>query len=48
MPGASATGKLTNSPIAIVKMPPAKAVARNTEFQLRPDADRMPGLTAKI
>ncbi|MNN68903.1 hypothetical protein D3C81_1846460 [compost metagenome] len=51
IPGARATGKLMNSPMAMVKIPAAKAVARNTEYQpmsMRPKAVRVPGFTDKI
>ncbi|MNL77138.1 hypothetical protein D3C87_2032520 [compost metagenome] len=51
IPGARATGKLMNSPMAIVKIPAASAVARNTEYQpisMRPKAVSVPGFTDRI
>ncbi|MNI67373.1 hypothetical protein D3C73_1230010 [compost metagenome] len=51
IPGARTTGKLMNSPMAIVKIPAASAVARKTEYQpisIRPKAVSVLGLTDRI
>ncbi|MNP15763.1 hypothetical protein D3C76_1081330 [compost metagenome] len=51
IPGANATGKFINTPIAMVKIPAASAVARNTEYQpisMRPNAVNVLGLTDRM